>query len=177
MYSAYAYTKYLSNLIKRINKNTKIFVGGNLAASSQILLRKCKIDYCIIGDGEIITNNLISYLIKNKNPSSEELNKISGICFLNENSEFIFTGYGKAPSASNLLTPNWEILEKEKCINHYMPSHGNSFKTFIPKFKPKGKTATIIVAKGCVARCTFCHRFEKGYRVNPNDKVTIILKC
>ena len=52
-----------------------------------------------------------------------------------------------------------------------MPSHGNSFKTFIPKFKPKGKTATIIVAKGCVARCTFCHRFEKGYRVNPNDKV------
>ena len=57
-------------------------MGGNLAASSQILLRKCKIDYCIIGDGEIITNNLISYLIKNKNPSSEELNKISGICFL-----------------------------------------------------------------------------------------------
>ena len=169
--TAYAYTKYLSNLIKRINKNTKIFVGGNLAASSQILLRKCKIDYCIIGDGEIITNNLISYLIKNRNPSDEELNKISGICFLNENSEFIFTGYGKAPSASNLLTPNWEILEKEKCINHYMPSHGNSFKTFIPKFKPKGKTATIIVAKGCVARCTFCHRFEKGYRVNPNDKV------
>ena len=169
--TAYAYTKYLSGMIKSINKNTRIFVGGNLAASSQILLKKCKIDYCIIGDGEIISNNLINYLIKNKNVTEEELKEIKGICFLNKNNEFVFTGYGKAPSASNLLAPNWEILENENCLDHYMPDNGNSFKTFIPKFNPKGRTATIIVAKGCVARCTFCHRFEKGYRVNPNEKV------
>ena len=29
------------------------------------------------------------------------------------------------------------------------------------------RTASVVVAKGCVARCTFCHRFEKGYRVRP----------
>ena len=169
--TAYAYTKNLSKIIKKINKNTKIFVGGNLAASSQILLRKCDVDFSIIGDGEIISYNLLSALIKNKNLSDEELKKINGICFLSKKNEFIFTGYGKVPSASNLLAPNWQILEKENCLDHYMSDDGNSFKTFIPSFKPRGRTATIIVAKGCVARCTFCHRFEKGYRVNPNEKV------
>ena len=29
----------------------------------------------------------------------------------------------------------------------------------------------MVVAKGCVARCTFCHRFEEGYRVSPLDSI------
>ena len=27
------------------------------------------------------------------------------------------------------------------------------------------------MAKGCVARCTFCHRWEKGYRVGSTDRI------
>lgn len=169
--TAYAYTKYLSQLIKKVSKNSVIFVGGNLAASSEILLKKCKIDYCILGDGELISKTLIKKLIDNKKPNDDELVSIKGIAFLNHKKEFIFTGYNKALEPSNLLQPNWEILENENCLEHYMPTHGDSFKTFIPEFKPKGRTATIIVAKGCVARCTFCHRFEKGYRVSPNESV------
>ena len=34
--TAYAYTKYLSSLIKSINKKTIVFVGGGLAASAEI---------------------------------------------------------------------------------------------------------------------------------------------
>ena len=37
--------------------------------------------------------------------------------------------------------------------------------------KEKGKRAVVIVSKGCVAKCTFCHRFEKGYRVSPADSI------
>ena len=35
----------------------------------------------------------------------------------------------------------------------------------------KTKSAFVITSKGCVARCTFCHRFEKGYRVMPVQKI------
>ena len=38
--TAYAYTKYLSQLIKKINPNTIVLVGGGLAASAEILHRK-----------------------------------------------------------------------------------------------------------------------------------------
>ena len=39
------------------------------------------------------------------------------------------------------------------------------------KFDKTAGTATVVVAKGCVARCTFCHRFEKGYRVSPTESI------
>ena len=37
---------------------------------------------------------------------------------------------------------------------------------------PGEKVATVITTKGCVARCTFCHRWEKGYRARPVDQVS-----
>ena len=39
------------------------------------------------------------------------------------------------------------------------------------KFDKTAATATVVVAKGCVARCTFCHRFEKGYRVSSTESI------
>ena len=167
--TAYAYTKYLSNLIKSVNKNTIIFVGGNLAASAEILHRKARVDYCIIGDGELISRRLVD-LIQEKNFSNIDLYKIKGITFL-ENDKFIFTGYEAAIPPDELESPDWNILENENCLDHYMPNNANSFLLFCPNYKSLGRTATIITSKGCVARCTFCHRFEKGYRVKPNEKI------
>ena len=64
--TAYAYTKYLTQLIKKVSPKTIVFVGGNLAASSEILHRKAKADYCVIGDGEIIVKNLIKTIKEKK---------------------------------------------------------------------------------------------------------------
>ena len=157
--TAYAYTKYLSNLIKSVNKNTKIFVGGNLAASAEILHRKAGVDYCIVGDGELISRKLVD-LIQKKNFLKSDLCEIKGITFL-ENDKFIFTGYASAIPPDELESPDWSILENENCLEHYMPNNANSFLLFYPKYKSEGRTATIITSKGCVARCTFCHRFER----------------
>ena len=64
--TAYAYTKNLVQLIKNVSPKTIVFVGGNLAASSEILHRKANVDYCVIGDGEIIVQNLIKTVKKKK---------------------------------------------------------------------------------------------------------------
>jgi anaerobic magnesium-protoporphyrin IX monomethyl ester cyclase len=167
--TAYAYTKYLSNLIKSVNKNTIIFVGGNLAASAEILHKKARVDYCIVGDGELISRRLVD-LIQKKNFSKNDLYKIKGITFL-DNDKFIFTGYESVIPPDELESPDWNILENENCLDHYIPNNADSFLLFSPKYKSAGRTATIITSKGCVARCTFCHRFEKGYRVKPNEKI------
>jgi hypothetical protein len=37
-----------------------VIVGGGLVVSADVLHRKSKIDYCIVGDGEIIVKNLVN---------------------------------------------------------------------------------------------------------------------
>lgn len=59
--TAYRYTKELSHAVKRVSPYTKIILGGCLAASAEILLRKCPIDVCVIGEGEKVLVNLVKY--------------------------------------------------------------------------------------------------------------------
>ncbi|MSO63160.1 MAG: cobalamin B12-binding domain-containing protein [Acidobacteria bacterium] len=51
--TAYAYTKQLAGWIRAASPHTTIVVGGNLAASAEILLRKTEVDFCVAGDGTI----------------------------------------------------------------------------------------------------------------------------
>ena len=168
--TAYAYTKYITDLIYDSNPECIIFLGGGLAASSNVLLEKTKVKYCIIGDGELISKNLIKSIEQNKT-SDEDIKKIKGITFRDSKGEIIFTGYGKPLTAENLLLPDYTILEKDGSIDHYIAEQA------VHRFHPdreqetKTKSAFVLTSKGCVARCTFCHRFEKGYRVMPVQKI------
>jgi anaerobic magnesium-protoporphyrin IX monomethyl ester cyclase len=169
--TAYTYTKYLSDLIKEVSPKTTIIVGGNLGASAEIILRKCSVDLCVIGDGEIIINNLI-HLIANKPFNYEKLSRTKGICFLDENNKFIFTGYGDKPSKISIKSPDYSILEHDGSIDHYISDEVDSYAFSYGRTLEKGKKlASVITTKGCVARCTFCHRFEKGYRARPVEQV------
>jgi len=147
-----------------------------LAASAEILHKKAKTDYCVIGDGEIIVRNLVK-AVKDKKTSDEELNKILGITYMNSNNEFVFTGYDHPLPAPMIERPDYSILEDDKSIDHYIPYNTKRISNYHSGEWEEGKRkATVVVAKGCVARCTFCHRFEKGYRVSPLDSIIDHLK-
>ncbi len=64
--TAYSYTKYLAQLIKNVSPKTIVFVGGSLTASAEVLHRKANVDYCVIGDGEIIVQNLVKAIKEKK---------------------------------------------------------------------------------------------------------------
>jgi anaerobic magnesium-protoporphyrin IX monomethyl ester cyclase len=166
--TAYAYTKYISKLIRNSNPDTIIFLGGGMAASSNVLLRKTEVQYCVVGDGELIVKNLIRSL-EQKKISDEQLNKIKGITYLDSKGNLKFTGYDKPLSAEELLIPDYSILEDDKSIYHYIDERGS--KSYNPGQEENIRTAVVVVAKGCVARCTFCHRWEKGYRVGSTDRI------
>lgn len=167
--TAYAYTKYLSNLIRRVSQNTIIIVGGNLAASAEILLRKCEVDFCVTGDGELIIQNLVRALYE-KPLNYEMLSATKGICFLNEKEKFCFTGYGEKPSAEEIEFPDYDILEADGSLPYFISDEvAERFYAYDGVIEQGKKVATVVMAKGCVARCTFCHRWEKGFRVLPTD--------
>ena len=117
--TAYAYTKYLAQLIKNVSPKTIVFVGGNLAASAEVLHRKANVDYCVIGDGEIIVQNLIK-AIKEKKTSSDDLNKILGITYVDSKNKFTFTGHDHPLPASMIERPDYSILEDDNSINRYI---------------------------------------------------------
>lgn len=170
--TAYTYTKYLGNLIRKVSPRTIIIVGGNLAASAEILLRKCQVDYCVTGDGELIIRDLIR-LLHEQPPDREKLKATNGICFLDQNGKFQFTGYGVRPAAEEIEWPDYSILEADGSLPHFVSEQfvDDRFLGHNRKIIPGEKIASVVMTKGCVARCTFCHRWERGYRARPVDQV------
>jgi anaerobic magnesium-protoporphyrin IX monomethyl ester cyclase len=175
--TAYEYTKKLALAIRRVSPDTILVVGGNLAASAEILHLLCGIDICVIGEGEQTIVDLVRCLEKNDLDLVEsDLREIKGISFLGKDNQMMFTGYPSAIPATDLLDPDWSILEQYSNISNFItePTSRGDFlqdpRTSEPHRKGK-KMATVTTTKGCVARCTFCHRWDKGFRAIPPEKV------
>jgi anaerobic magnesium-protoporphyrin IX monomethyl ester cyclase len=165
--TAYAYTKILAALIKKAAPETLTVVGGNLAASAEILLRKCAIDYCVVGDGELIICELVA-VVRESPRDLARLRETRGICFLGDDGEFVFTGYGARPGADEISWPDYSILEDDGSLPYFLSETiDDRFRGNNREAIPGERAATVVMTKGCVARCTFCHRFEKGFRARP----------
>lgn len=170
--TAYAYTKYIAQLIRDESPNSVIVVGGNLAASAEVLLRLTETDICVLGDGELIFADLVEFLALggSKGPGLREQ---PGLSFLDEG-EFVFTGYRAPPEGKAISQPDYQILAEDGSLDHYLPTDPWWLR-FDEAEPPVGmsnmRSATVVTTKGCVAKCTFCHRFEKGYRMSPAESV------
>ena len=174
--TAYTYTKYLSNLIRSVSPATRIIVGGNLAASAEILLRKTEVDLCVVGDGEITIQNLIR-VFQEQPLNYDRLRATKGLCFLDEADKFEFTGFGVKPAADEIEWPDYDILEADGSLPYFITDRVDArFAGSTTVVRPGDRVATVTMTKGCVARCTFCHRFEKGFRARPVDQVVDHLK-
>ncbi len=171
--TAYSYTKYLADLIRSVSPDTVIVLGGNLAASAEILLRKTEVNFCVVGDGERIIQDLVTSL-RGKSWTYEDMKNISGISFLDDDGRFQFTGYGKPMPAGAIEWPEYSILEADGSLPYFVgdtPSFLTEYGIELPAHMRGKRSATIVTTKGCVARCTFCHRWEKGYRMQPLDQI------
>lgn len=175
--TAYDYTKRLARALREALPNAKIVVGGNLAASSELLLRLCNVDVCVIGEGERVAINLARYFEEHRHADDfSALRRIKGIAYLDENREMIFTGYEIPIPADGFLDPDYSILERYSKISNFIndPLSRHDFaqdpRTYQPHRRGK-RMGTVLSAKGCVARCTFCHRWDRGYRHFPVEAI------
>ena len=182
--TAYQYVKKLSHAIKLVSPKTKIMLGGCLAASAEILLRKCPIDVCVIGEGEKILINLIKHWEKfhDFDSSRKELGEIKGISFIDPKNDFIFTGYAEQLLPEEMPQPDYDLLSKYSDINEYIIDGPGIFKSFELDHRyrqphRKGqKCLFVMTGKGCASRCTFCHRWVRGYRTYPIDNIINTMK-
>lgn len=184
--TAYSYTKRLAQMARRVCPKARIVVGGNLAASAEILHRLAGVDYCVSGEGEIVSVNLMNYIESRverglAGDDYAALRRVRGITFVDPEGHLVFTGQELQIPGPELFTPDYCLLENESCIENFItdPMTRSDFAFDLRTKEPKRqgqKLASVVASKGCVARCTFCHRWDKGYRAFPVDKVINTIK-
>ena len=170
--TAYDYVKKLSLKLKEVLPETIIVLGGNLGASAEIILKKTGVDLICTGEGEKAIVDLYNCLT---GPQAE-LKDVLGWAYLDDMEQFVFTGYPPALAKDELYDVDWTILEENNELDAFLlplskskvRSLTDNFDERLERLENSDKKFFILVAsKGCVARCTFCHRWDKGIRYIP----------
>jgi radical SAM superfamily enzyme YgiQ (UPF0313 family) len=175
--TAYEYTKKLSLDVKKMLPGCLVVVGGNLAASAEILLRKTGTDLCVLGEGEKIFLNVVRRAEETRRPS--DFADIPGLMLLDARGHLVNTGYEEQLPADEVYDVDWEDLFRTSDPDIYLTplfdEDGNAafaYKNDPRTYEPHRRDKKLIIfpsSKGCVARCTFCHRWDKGVRYIPVD--------
>jgi anaerobic magnesium-protoporphyrin IX monomethyl ester cyclase len=171
--TAYGYSKKLSLDIKKLLPETTIILGGNLGASAEIILNKTGVDFVCTGEGEVTIVDFIECWIDAE--SKEDYKDIKGLAYLDSSQNLIVTSFPDPIKAEDVYELDWSILKELEQTEYFFPEWdsprlGKRFSIDPRSHEPHrvGKRiATLPGSKGCVARCTFCHRWDKGIRYIP----------
>ena len=187
---SYPFAKHIIKILRELYPDIWIVLGGHLSGSANVVLEKTETDICVIGDGEIPFVKLLDYFKSHPTRHDldyDELRQIKGIAFLDENNELKVTGNAEQLSGSEM---GYHDLDKLKTGLKKYGGSDELFSGYFPQVKKitdvekkllKGqlypqlhecyeniknkRVGMIHTSKGCVARCTFCQRQTKGYRV------------
>ena len=172
--TGYAHVKRISRLVKEVLPEAWIVLGGNVAIAANVILRKTDVDVCVVGDGEIAWCDFLKYTERNGPARNDaELEKIQGLAYLDGRGELRFNGFGKPVPQEDIPFADFEILASglrkhpEAIKNYFRPALENQWAMYDPRSAEKGRkpnSTGLYLSKGCLARCTFCQRYTKGYR-------------
>jgi anaerobic magnesium-protoporphyrin IX monomethyl ester cyclase len=171
--TAYEYSKKLSIDIKNILPSTTILLGGNLGASAEIVLKKTRVDFVCTGEGE---RTIVDFAECWKTAANKkDFENVKGLAFLDEN-DLKVTPFPDPIPAEEVYDVDWSILEDLGQMDFFVPSRDKSPlvqsamykdpRTF-ESHRAEKRSMAFVSSKGCVARCTFCHRWDKGIRYIP----------
>jgi anaerobic magnesium-protoporphyrin IX monomethyl ester cyclase len=171
--TAYGYSKKLSIDIKRLLPDTTIILGGNLGASAEIILNKTGVDFVCTGEGEVTIVDFIECWINAR--SKEDFKDVKGLAYLDNNQKLIVTEFPEPINAEEVYDLDWSVLNDLGHTEYFFPEWDapRSIERFFkdPRshepHRAGKRVATLPGSKGCVARCTFCHRWDKGIRYIP----------
>jgi radical SAM superfamily enzyme YgiQ (UPF0313 family) len=175
---AYAYLKKLSFFLKENYPDAVQVLGGQMSSIANIITQRTKIDFCVTGESEPTFSELIARL-KSADFSPADMkifSDIKGLVFISDGIPY-FTGY--APEGKNeLLQMNYELMSRYMDVERLFPKiteyrnlissiNQHELSGFFNLFfagNASKRMADIAASKGCVGKCTFCHRFIKGYK-------------
>lgn len=171
--TSYQYVKQISLMLKKRLPDMKIILGGNMGVAAEILLTKTGVDFIGLGEGEVVLFNFIRSI----DVPDFDYRELKGIVFVDKSTgSIVSTGYETPLPSNQLYDYQWGDLSEafDYYIRDAFDADGSlTLKRFTydersyESHRKDKKYTLLMVAKGCVARCTFCHRWEKGIRHIP----------
>lgn len=151
----YPYFKELVSYLKETYPNNKIIAGGPGATFSyKVFLDKTKVDYCVIGEGEITLRELLDNL---DNPG-----EVKGIAYRSEDSIVTTKKREQLKDLDSLPLPDREFFDTERYILNNKKEKGVS----------RGKrAANLIAGRGCPYSCTYCSKTFSGFRARSPEQI------
>jgi radical SAM superfamily enzyme YgiQ (UPF0313 family) len=147
------YVETIRPLIKVANehkKNAKIVLGGaGFTPIPEYILNDTKSDIGVLGEGEKIIVTLLEAILNNS-----DLSKIKGIAFRNGNKITITEREEPIKNLDEIPFPAWDLFPMEEYATCLNLIGGNKDRTF-----------SLVSSRGCINKCSFCYRLEKGIRL------------
>lgn len=169
--TTYRFVKDVALGLKRRGVRAPIVVGGNITATSEILLRRCGVDICVIGEGYQTIRELLRLLRSRGSFDDAGLRDIKGIAYRGPDGALCFTGRRELLRLDEIpLVRNYSLIDEE----YYIPRisdmglvvHDRQ-KARVEKLPQDARHIDLIVGSGCQNACSFCHRNVHGVRQRP----------
>lgn len=152
----------LAKVINKHKKRAKFLLGGQGATPiPEYVLKDTMADIVVLGEGEKIVAPLIDDILNEKN-----LNEREGIAFRVGNNVLVNKRTIPIMNLDDIPFPSWDIFPIEKYANCIRPVGAD----------PTNKTFPVITSRGCINRCHFCYRMERGIRLRSVENIFEELK-
>ena len=141
------------DLCKCINKQKKsawLVLGGHGPTPiPEYVLEQTHADVIVLGEGEETLPELLKCKLE-----QGDLAKINGIAYTEGGIVRITPRQKPVFNLDSIPFPEWSLFPIEQYIKN--------LKLF--RFEPKDKCFGMLTSRGCINRCNFCYRMEKGIR-------------
>lgn len=154
----YEYRKLLkicAAIHKVPNKPIIILGGHGPSPIPEFYLRKTEADIIVMGEGEIILPNVMDAL-----SADGPLDKIRGIAYRQGNEVVVNERDEPVKVIDNIPFPAWNYFPMEHYCLRPAYEETKMYRNF-----------PILSCRGCIYRCNFCYRMEKGWRLRTLDSI------
>ena len=144
----YKWMKWLTNTVRKYNKNSIIIIGNSVAGSiPKLFLEHSSADIAILGEGEITCLEVIKYIIE----GNDGWDKIDGLAYKDRNGRVVVNNNRKGQKKlDDFPMINWDKFDTEKYFQ-------KSYAAAKAIDDQKVRVMPVVTARGCAFRCTFCH--------------------
>jgi len=147
----------LCEIINLHKKNAWLVLGGpGSSPIPEYILQKTKADIIILGEAEKTIVELVQCKIERGN-----LSKVKSTAYLINGEIVVNERRQPVINLDSIPFPEWSLFPMEKYTKCFKPSGATN----------EDITFSIITSRGCVNRCSFCYRMEKGIRLRSINNV------
>lgn len=140
----------LCKTVNKYKKNAKLILGGHGPSSiPEYMLKTTKADLVAIGEAEETIVEVLDAILNNR-----DFKEIKGIVYRDGNDIHVNERRPPIKDLDSIPFPAWNLFPMEIYTTNmkYMRQDADE------------KLFQIITSRGCVNKCTFCYRMEKGIR-------------